>query len=289
MTSLGYTDSVAAGSKVWIRASIKSEYTLDWNKVQILDASGKPITTKRSYDPIDHSFVMPAENVTVDFTAAVTNLMHNIWYQRITSDGTTAKGIIKCTIDNVTYTDFTGMNGKGELLNPNKSALYVKAGTGVIVTHESIPGYYLESIHVYPYNANTETYDTANEIKVTQLSESISSFVMPLDDVMIVPVYKDDYFKIDAKPSENGTYTVPANAQLTYGAEITDIKPAAGYTVDKVYMSYTDANGLVIEKKEVTEKNAAGNYVVRPNGLPAERSHCRGRVCPRRSRLEDSL
>ncbi len=267
MTSLGYTDSVAAGSKVWIRASTKSEYTLDWNKIQIFDASGVPITTKCSYDPIDHSFVMPAENVTVDFTAAVTNLMHNIWYQRITSDGTTAKGIIKCTIDNVTYTDFTGMNGKGELLNPNKSALYVKAGTGVIVTHESIPGYYLESIHVYPYNANTETYDTANEIKVTQLSESISSFVMPLDDVMIVPVYKDDYFKIDAKPSENGTYTVPANAQLTYGAEITDIKPAAGYKLDRVYMSYTDANGLLVEKK-VIEPTSDGKYIVKPGTLP---------------------
>lgn len=267
MTSLGYTDSVAAGSKVWIRASTKSEYTLDWNKIQILDASGVPITTKCSYDPIDHSFVMPAENVTVDFTAAVTNLMHNIWYQRITSDGTTAKGIIKCTIDNVTYTDFTGMNGKGELLNPNKSALYVKAGTGVIVTHESIPGYYLESIHVYPYNANTETYDTANEIKVTQLSESISSFVMPLDDVMIVPVYKDDYFKIDAKPSENGTYTVPANAQLTYGAEITDIKPAPGYTIGRVYMSYTDANGLLVERKEI-KPTTDGKYIVKPGTLP---------------------
>lgn len=266
MTSLGYTDSVAAGSKVWIRASIKSEYTLDWNKVQILDASGKPITTKCSYDPIDHSFVMPAENVTVDFTAAVTNLMHNIWYQRITSDVTTAKGVIKCTIDNVTYTDFTGMDGIGQLLNPNKSALYVKAGTSVIISHESLPGYYLKAIKVYPKNAGV--YDETTEIKVTQLTETTCCFTMPLEDVIIKPIYEDDYFKIDAKASENGTYTVPATGKLEDGAEITDIKPAAGYTVDKVYMSYTDANGLVIEKKEVTEKNAAGNYVVRPNGLP---------------------
>lgn len=267
MTSLGYTDSVAAGSKVWIRASIKSEYTLDWNKVQILDASGKPITTKCSYDPIDHSFVMPAENVTVDFTAAVTNLMHNIWYQRITSDGTNiAKGVIKCTIDNVTYTDFTGMDGMGQLLNPNKAPLYVKAGTSVIISHESLPGYYLKAIKVYPKNA--KVYDETTEIKVTQLTETTCCFTMPLEDVIIKPIYEDDYFKIDAKPSENGTYTVPAMGKLEDGAEITDIKPAAGYTVDKVYMSYTDANGLVIEKKEVTEKNAAGNYVVRPNGLP---------------------
>ena len=262
MTSLGYTDSVAAGSKVWIRASAKSEYTLDWNKIQILDASGKPITTKCSYDPIDHSFVMPAENVTVDFSAAVTNLMHNIWYQRITSDGATiAKGVIKCTIDNITYTDFTGMNGMGQLLNPNKAPLYVKAGTSVIISHESLPGYYLKEIQV-------TTNGTNEPVKVTQLTETTCCFTMPLEDVTITPVYEDDYFKIDAKPSANGTYTVPATGKLDTGAEITDIKPAAGYELSKVYMSYTDANGLLIEKKEVTEKNEAGNYVIKPNGLP---------------------
>lgn len=261
MTSLGYTDSVAAGSKVWIRASTKSEYTLDWNKIQILDASGKPITTKCSYDPIDHSFVMPAENVTVDFTAAVTNLMHGIWYQRITSDGTNiAKGVIKCTIDNVTYTDFTGMDGMGQLLNPNKAPLYVKAGTSVIISHESLPGYYLKEITV-------TTNGTNEPVKVTQLTETTCCFTMPLEDVTIRPVYKDDYFKIDAKPSENGTYTIPANAQLTYGAEITDIKPAAGYKLDRVYMSYTDANGLLVEKK-VIEPTSDGKYIVKPGTLP---------------------
>lgn len=265
MTSLGYTDSVAAGSKVWIRASIKSEYTLDWNKVQILDASGKPITTKCSYDPIDHSFVMPAENVTVDFTAAVTNLMHNIWYQRITSDGTNiAKGVIKCTIDNVTYTDFTGMDGMGQLLNPNKAPLYVKAGTSVIISHESLPGYYLKAIKVYPKNA--EVYDETTEIKVTQLTETTCCFTMPLEDVIIRPVYEDDYFKIDAKASENGTYTVPATGKLVDGAEITDIKPAPGYTVGKVYMSYTDANGLLVEKKLIEAVD--GKYIVKPGTLP---------------------
>lgn len=265
MTSLGYTDSVAAGSKVWIRASIKSEYTLDWNKVQILDASGKPITTKCSYDPIDHSFVMPAENVTVDFTAAVTNLMHNIWYQRITSDGTNiAKGVIKCTIDNVTYTDFTGMDGMGQLLNPNKAPLYVKAGTSVIISHESLPGYYLKAIKVYPKNA--EVYDETTEIKVTQLTETTCCFTMPLEDVIIRPVYEDDYFKIDAKPSENGTYTVPAMGKFEDGAEITDIKPAPGYTVGKVYMSYTDANGLLVEKKLIEAVD--GKYIVKPGTLP---------------------
>lgn len=264
MTSLGYTDSVAAGSKVWIRASIKSEYTLDWNKVQILDASGKPITTKCSYDPIDHSFVMPAENVTVDFTAAVTNLMHNIWYQRITSDVTTAKGVIKCTIDNVTYTDFTGMDGIGQLLNPNKSALYVKAGTSVIISHESLPGYYLKAIKVYPKNA--EVYDETTEIKVTQLTETTCCFTMPLEDVIIKPIYEDDYFKIDAKASENGTYTVPATGKLADGAEITDIKPAPGYTIGRVYMSYTDANGLLVEKKLI--EAVEGKYIVKPGALP---------------------
>ncbi len=265
MTSLGYTDSVAAGSKVWIRVSIKSEYTLDWNKVQILDASGKPITTKCSYDPIDHSFVMPAENVTVDFTAAVTNLMHNIWYQRITSDGTNiAKGVIKCTIDNVTYTDFTGMDGMGQLLNPNKAPLYVKAGTSVIISHESLPGYYLKAIKVYPKNA--EVYNETTEIKVTQLTETTCCFTMPLEDVIIRPVYEDDYFKIDAKPSENGTYTVPAMGKLEDGAEITDIKPAPGYTVGKVYMSYTDANGLLVEKKLIEAVD--GKYIVKPGTLP---------------------
>lgn len=260
MTSLGYTDKVAEKSKVWIRAFAKSEYTLDWNKIKILDANGNDITTKCSYDPIDHSFVMPAENVTVYFHDAVTNLMHNIWYQRITSEGTNiAKGVIKCTIDNITYTDFTGMNGEGELLEPNKSPLYVKAGTSVIISHESLPGYYLQEIKV-------ETRDTHEPIKVTQLGESTCCFTMPLTDVRITPVYKDDFFVIDAKASENGTYSVPASAQLGEGAELTDIKPAAGYTLGKVYMSYTDANGLLVEKKEVAP--TSGKYIIKPNSLP---------------------
>ena len=274
MTTLGYTTKVAANAKVWIRPTVKSEYTLDWNKVKIFKASDgvTDITTLCSYDPIDHTFVMPPEasigddkGVIVDFTSAVVTQLHNIYYQRITSDGNTAKGIINCTIGGTTYSDFSGISGVGILLN-GKDAMYVKAGTGVIVTHESVPGYYLKAIKVYPKNA--EVYDETTEIKVTQLTETTCCFTMPLEDVIIKPIYEDDYFKIDAKASENGTYTVPATGKLEDGAEITDIKPAAGYTVDKVYMSYTDANGLVIEKKEVTEKNAAGNYVVRPNGLP---------------------
>ena len=261
MTSLGYTDSVAASSKVWIRAFPKSEYTLDWNKVRILDtATGEDITVKCSFDPIDNSFVMPAQDVTVDFTGAVTNLMHSIWYQRISSEGTnTAKGIIKCTIDNVTYTDFTGMNGMGQLLNPSKSPLYVKAGTSVIIAHESLPGYYLQEIKV-------ETNTTHEAVKVTQLTETTCCFTMPLEDVTITPVYTDDYFSVIAKPSANGTYTVPDNAKLVPGAEITDIKPAAGYELDGVYMSYTDANGLLVEKE--IEPDSDGRYFAKPNGLP---------------------
>ena len=259
MTSLGYTDKVAEKSKVWIRPNVKSEYTLDWNKVEILDAAGVPITTKCSYDPIDHSFVMPEQDVIVDFTSAITNQMHKISYQRIASDGTTAKGVIKCTIDNITYTDFTGSDGKGELLNADKSTLYVKAGTGIIVTHESLPGYYLDSIKV--------TTDSGEAVKVTQLSETTCSFVMPLENVTITPVYKDDFFVIDAKTSANGTYSIPANASLGSGAEITDIKPAAGYKIDHVYMSYTDINGQVFDKKEVA-KSDDGKYIVKPTTLP---------------------
>lgn len=269
MTSLGYTDSVAAKSKVWIRPDVKSEYTLDWNKVKIFDADGKEITAECSYDPIDHSFVMPEKNVTVYFKDAVKTQMHNIYYQRITSDGTNiAKGVVKCTINNVTYTDFTGYSGMGELLAPDKSPLYVRVGTSVTVAHESTPGYYLKDIHVYPYDPNTGKPDTANEIKVTQSGEATCFFTMPFEDVVIIPTYTDDYFKIDAKPSANGVYTIPASAQLSTGAEITDVKPAAGYVLGKVYMSYIDANGLPREKQLVTEKNAAGNYVVRPDSLP---------------------
>ncbi len=259
MTSLGYTDKVAEKSKVWIRPNVKSEYTLDWNKVEILDAAGVPITTKCSYDPIDQTFVMPEQDVIVDFTSAITNQMHKISYQRIASDGTTAKGVIKCTIDNVIYTDFTGSDGKGDLLNADKSTLYVKAGKGVIVTHESLPGYYLDSIKV--------TTDSGEEVKVTQLSETTCSFVMPLENVTITPVYKDDFFVIDAKASANGTYSIPANASLGSGAEITDIKPAAGYKIDHVYMSYTDINGQVFDKKEVA-KSDDGKYIVKPTTLP---------------------
>lgn len=272
MTTLGYTTKVAANAKVWIRPTVKSEYTLDWNKVKIFKASDgvTDITTLCSYDPIDHTFVMPPEasigddkGVIVDFTSAVVTQLHNIYYQRITSDGNTAKGVINCTIGGTTYSDFSGISGVGILLN-GKDAMYVKAGTGVIVTHESVPGYYLKAIKVYPKNA--KVYDETTEIKVTQLGETSCSFVMPLEDVMIMPIYEDDYFKIDAKPSENGTYTVPAMGKLEDGAEITDIKPAPGYTVGKVYMSYTDANGLLVEKKLIEAVD--GKYIVKPGTLP---------------------
>lgn len=272
MTTLGYTTKVAANAKVWIRPTVKSEYTLDWNKVKIFKASDgvTDITTLCSYDPIDHTFVMPPEasigddkGVIVDFTSAVVTQLHNIYYQRITSDGNTAKGIINCTIGGTTYSDFSGISGVGILLN-GKDAMYVKAGTGVIVTHESVPGYYLKAIKVYPKNA--EVYDETTEIKVTQLGETSCSFVMPLEDVMIMPIYEDDYFKIDAKASANGTYIVPAMGKLEDGAEITDIKPAPGYTVGKVYMSYTDANGLLVEKKLIEAVD--GKYIVKPGTLP---------------------
>ena len=272
MTTLGYTTKVAANAKVWIRPTVKSEYTLDWNKVKIFKASDgvTDITTLCSYDPIDHTFVMPPEasigddkGVIVDFTSAVVTQLHNIYYQRITSDGNTAKGIINCTIGGTTYSDFSGISGVGILLN-GKDAMYVKAGTGVIVTHESVPGYYLKAIKVYPKNAGV--YDETTEIKVTQLTETTCCFTMPLEDVIIKPIYEDDYFKIDAKASENGTYTVPATGKLEDGAEITDIKPAPGYTVGRVYMSYTDANGLLVEKKLI--EAVEGKYIVKPGALP---------------------
>lgn len=269
-TSLAAADEIAPKSLVWLRVSTKAGYEFDWSKVRILkDEAGKKmselqdVTKELSFDPVTYRFTMPAYDIIVDLSTAFASNEHNIYYQRITSeDGSnTAKGTIKLTIDSVTYENFTGYDGKMVLIE-GKSAKDVKAGTSVIVSHQSEKGYYLDHIEVKG--------DVSGEsIKVTALSETTSYFTMPYESVTIIPIYQDDYFSINAAPAENGSYSVASSAKMSESDPnnlITDIKPADGYRLAKIVMSYTAANGAQVE--EEIKPNAKGEYRVLPKSLP---------------------
>lgn len=269
-TSLAAADEIAPKSLVWLRVGTKAGYEFDWSKVRILkDEAGKKmselqdVTKELSFDPVTYRFTMPAYDIIVDLSTAFASNEHNIYYQRITSeDGTnTAKGTIKLTIDSVTYENFTGYDGKMVLIE-GKNAKDVKAGTSVIVSHQSEKGYYLDHIEVKG--------DVSGEsIKVTALSETTSYFTMPYESVTIIPIYQDDYFSINAAHAENGSFSVASSAKMSESDPnnlITDIKPADGYRLAKIVMSYTAANGAQVE--EEIKPNAKGEYRVLPKSLP---------------------
>lgn len=269
-TSLAAADEIAPKSLVWLRVSTKTGYEFGYSKVRILkDEAGKKmselqdVTKELSFDPVTYRFTMPAYDIIVDLSTAFASNEHNIYYQRITSeDGSnTAKGTIKLTIDNVTYENFTGYDGKMVLIE-GSSAKDVKAGTSVIVSHQSEKGYYLDHIEVRG--------DVSGEsIKVTALSETTSYFTMPYESVTIIPIYQDDYFSINAAPAENGSFSVASSAKMSESDPnnlITDIKPADGYRLAKIVMSYTAANGAQVE--EEIKPNDKGEYRVLPKSLP---------------------
>ncbi len=260
-TALGTATKVAPGAIVWMRGAAYEGYNLDWNNVVILNAeTGEVVTKKVNYDPTGATFTMPSYPVKVDFTNAYTTDVHTITYDRIDSelDGTSyiAKGKISVTIDSVTYDKFSGADGQGILLKDG-APMDVKAGTGVIVTHEALAGYTLEKIVV-----KTES---GADVKFTSTSDYSGYFTMPFEDVIITPQYTDETFSVIATEAKHGTFKVPAIAKVNPGAEISDIKPEEGYEVTGIYASYTSGSGVELEREAVTARSESGNFVFVPS------------------------
>lgn len=280
-TALASVTEAAPGSLMWLRVKTNANYDFDWSKVVIrkYDSSKKDfngnvsvsamddITKSVSFDPVEHTFTMPYEPgypVIVDLSDAFVSNLHVIKYHRVTSEetGNAAKGTINVTIDNVTYSNFTGKDGLCTLMD-GSSAKNVKAGTCVYVTHESQPGYYLDHIEVKYDNTSGDT------VKVNVVNDTTCYFTMPYDNVIITPVYEDDYYSIIATESQHGTYTVGANAKVGQNENnlIANIKPDDGYQLGSVTLSYTDARGNAVEDYEVKATDL-GLYYADPGLLP---------------------
>lgn len=264
-TALASVTEAAPGSLMWLRVKANANYDFDWTKVVIRNAEDNSDITKTvSFDPVEHTFTMPMCPIVVDLSAAYVSNLHVIKYHRVTSEDSSnaAKGTISVTIDNVTYSNFSGYDGVCTLMD-GSSAKNVKAGTCVYVTHESQPGYYLDHIEVKYDNTSGDT------VKVNVVNDTTCYFTMPYDNVIITPVYEDDYYSIIATESLHGTYTVGANAKVGKNENnlIANIKPDDGYQLDSVTLSYTDARGNAVEDSKVKATDI-GLYYADPGLLP---------------------
>ena len=265
-TSLANVTEAAPRALLWLRVRANDNFDFDWSKVVIRNADDNSDITKMvSFDPVERTFTMPSCPIIVDLSAAFVSNMHTILYHRVTSeaDSNAAKGTIKVTIDGITYANFAGYYGLCTLMD-GSSAKNVKAGSCVYVTHESEPGYFLKSLEVRYAD------DTSKSIQVNTANATTSYFTMPAANVVISPVYEDEYYSIVATESAHGSYTVGSIAKVGPNTDnlITNIKPDDGYQLDSITLSYINADGIQIEDAKVTPTADGGLYYADPGLLP---------------------
>ena len=139
------------------------------------------------------------------------------------------------------------------------SPMRFESGKVITVVHETRNGYYPDII-----------VESANppktEYPVTHIGDGQFSFVMPLEDVIIIPTMKYDFYNIVAVESANGSFKVPAQAAWGQDVSITEITPADGYEVGEVSITYTDASN--VEIKKVIEADADGSYSFKLDAMP---------------------
>ncbi len=257
MTSLGYTDHVAENSMVWVRFFPADGYQLDVTKIKITYNDGKNNVTYNSYDS---TFKMPAADVTIDVSDCFAQTKHTIavkdnWF----ADG--SKIDLQIGIGDKIYKDYVRSANSEESIvtDTSGSPMRFESGKVITVVHETRNGYYPDIIVV---DAKTRT----TEYPVTHIGDGQFSFVMPLEDVIIIPTTKNDFYNIVAVESANGSFKVPAQAAWGQDVSITEITPADGYEVGEVSITYTDASN--VEIKKVIEADADGNYSFKLDAMP---------------------
>lgn len=257
MTSLGYTDHVAENSMVWVRFFPADGYQLDVTKIKITYNDGKNNVTYNSYDS---TFKMPAADVTIDVSDCFAQTKHTIavkdnWFE----DG--SKIDLQIGIGDKIYKDYVRSANSEESIvtDTSGSPMRFESGKVITVVHETRNGYYPDIIVV---DAKTRT----TEYPVTHIGDGQFSFVMPLEDVIIIPTTKKDFYNIVAVESANGSFKVPAQAAWGQDVSITEITPADGYEVGEVSITYTDASKAEIKK--VIEADADGNYSFKLDAMP---------------------
>lgn len=257
MTSLGYTDHVAENSMVWIRFFPADGYQLDITKIKITYNNGKNKVTYNSYDS---TFKMPAADVTIDVSDCFAQTKHTIavkdnWF----ADG--SKIDLQVGIGDEIYKDYvrSADDTMSIVTDTSGSPMRFESGKVITVVHETRNGYYPDII-----------VESANppktEYPVTHIGDGQFSFVMPLEDVIIKPTTKNDFYNIVAVESANGSFKVPAQAAWGQNVSITEITPADGYEVGEVSITYTDASN--VEIKKVLEADADGNYSFKLDAMP---------------------
>lgn len=257
MTSLGYTDHVAENSMVWVRFFPADGYQLDVTKIKITYNDGKNNVTYNSYDS---TFKMPAADVTIDVSDCFAQTKHTIavkdnWF----ADG--SKIDLQIGIGDKIYKDYVRSANSEESIvtDTSGSPMRFESGKVITVVHETRNGYYPDIIVV---DAKTRT----TEYPVTHIGDGQFSFVMPLEDVIIIPTTKNDFYNIVAVESANGSFKVPAQAAWGQDVSITEITPADGYEVGEVSITYTDASN--VEIKKVIEADTDGNYSFKLDAMP---------------------
>lgn len=257
MTSLGYTDHVAENSMVWVRFFPADGYQLDITKIKITYNNGKNKVTYNSYDS---TFKMPAADVTIDVSDCFAQTKHTIavkdnWF----ADG--SKIDLQVGIGDEIYKDYvrSADDTMSIVTDTSGSPLRFESGKVITVVHETRNGYYPDIIVVDAKTGKTE-------YPVTHIGDGQFSFVMPLEDVIIIPTTKNDFYNIVAVESANGSFKVPAQAAWGQDVSITEITPADGYEVGEVSITYTDASN--VEIKKVIEADADGNYSFKLDAMP---------------------
>lgn len=260
MTSLGYTDHVAENSMVWVRFFPADGYQLDVTKIKISYTDKDGNVKKVTYNSYDSTFKMPAADVTIDVSDCFAQTKHTIavkdnWFK----DG--SKIDLQVGIGDKIYKDYvrSADDTMSIVTDTSGSPMRFESGKVITVVHETRNGYYPDII-----------VESANppktEYPVTHIGDGQFSFVMPLEDVIIIPTMKYDFYNIVAVESANGSFKVPAQAAWGQDVSITEITPADGYEVGEVSITYTDASN--VEIKKVIEADADGNYSFKLDAMP---------------------
>ena len=260
MTSLGYTDHVAENSMVWVRFFPADGYQLDVTKIKISYTDKDGNVKKVTYNSYDSTFKMPAADVTIDVSDCFAQTKHTIavkdnWFE----DG--SKIDLHVCIGDKIYKDYvrSADDTMSIVTDTSGSPMRFESGKVITVVHETRNGYYPDIIVV---DAKTRT----TEYPVTHIGDGQFSFVMPLEDVIIIPTPKNDFYNIVAVESANGSFKVPAQAAWGQDVSITEITPADGYEVGEVSITYTDASN--VEIKKVIEADADGSYSFKLDAMP---------------------
>lgn len=255
-TALAAVSNAVEGAKITMRLNLNSGYNIDLANLKVLDANSNDISDKVGLNRNEYSFYMPAEPISV--YVPYKSVMHNVKLSLAPTPAgdSLPKGVINAVVDGTKYTD-------GMLTAERNLPVTVKEGTVVTIINESRQGFILSSeapIVVTRVN-------TGLPIEVKTIDNDRFSFVMPDDDVIVTAQYQDDMYTIIAKPSANGTYSVPK--QAAYSADVpvvvTNISPNRGYELDKVYVSYYDHNGKIHENELLADGTS---FIPAGGGIP---------------------